>query len=101
MDRTNTIIIAVAIVIGALLHGGIYEIRANVRATSNVINKFTGSTWFCPVSDSCRKLEETPTNEAAQTSYTQPGTQGTLAEMMEEWQRIRDEYNALRNGPQE
>jgi len=75
MDRTNAIIIAAAIIIGALLHGGIYDIKANTRGSSNVINKLTGNTWLCyPTSQDCVLFPERAEEEEDEVVATEQPT---------------------------
>jgi hypothetical protein len=45
MDRM--IIFGVAVVIGGFLVGGIYQISDAGTGSYAIVNKFTGSTWFC------------------------------------------------------
>jgi hypothetical protein len=45
MDRMT--VFAVGLVIAGLLSGGIYQISDAGTGSYAVVNRFTGSTWFC------------------------------------------------------
>jgi hypothetical protein len=65
MHALTTCLLAVAIIVGAILIGGVYQVvvapglaLSPTGGTIYVVNRFTGSVRFCS-SDFCRPLSET------------------------------------------
>jgi|tagenome__1003787_1003787.scaffolds.fasta_scaffold20949336_5 hypothetical protein len=54
MDRL--IILAIALVIASVLNGGIYTVSGG-QATTHIINRFTGSGWYCAASNCLRLMK--------------------------------------------
>jgi len=72
-------IIAMAIIVGALLVGGIYSVNyAGPGGGLYVTNRFTGHSTFCTVNNGCFEMKEPRASTAAQsaspTTDQWPGT---------------------------
>jgi hypothetical protein len=57
MSKGTAVIIAIALILGSVLFGGIYEMRVIEQGAIYKINKYTGTTWLCHPPEGCQKMK--------------------------------------------